>query len=333
VIHVLSAGGTIAMDTIGAAGLAVPVLAGEQLIAAVPGLDDVADIGVSSFRLVPGAHLTLADLRALADEVDRRLTAGADGIVVTQGTDTIEETAFALDLLLDHERPVVMTGAMRNPGQAGADGPANLLSAIRVARSPAAARLGVLVVMNDEIHAARLVRKEDAVGAAAFHSPDAGPLGRVVEGEARILLRPRPLSVPTVRTGSRGEQDVALLSIGLGESGRLFGAVAERGYRAAVVEALGAGHVPPPAADALKQLANEIPVVLASRTGSGHLPRRTYGFAGSETDLLDHGLIPAPCGLDARKTRILLALLLGSSQSTDEIRMTIARIDRGVDGG
>lgn len=317
----------------GAASLAVPVVTGEQLVAAIPGLEAIADVEVSSFRLVPGAHLTLADVRALADGVDRRLASGADGVVVTQGTDTLEETAFALDLLLDRERPIVMTGAMRNPGQAGADGPANLLAAIRVAGSPAAAGLGVLVVMNDEIHAARFVRKEDAVGVAAFRSPDAGPLGRVVEGEARILLRPRiPLAVPAVRTGSAGEPDVALLGIGLGESGRLFGVLGERGYRGAVVEAFGAGHVPPSAASALTRLAKEIPVVLASRTGTGHLPRRTYGFAGSEADLLDRGLIAAPYGLDARKTRILLALLISSSMPPDEIRATIANIDRGGDG-
>jgi L-asparaginase len=320
-VHVLALGGTIAMDRDTASAGVVPVLAGERLVAAVPGLADAADVEVADVRRIPGAHLTVADLEALAREIRERLAAGADGVVVVQGTDTIEESSFVLDLLLAADRPVVVTGAMRNAGQAGADGPANLLAAVQVAASSSAAGLGVLVVLNDELHAARLVRKLDAVSTAAFGSPGAGPLGRVVEGAVHVLLRPAPAPAPTPAIGELAPEDapVALLSVGLGESGRLIDAVAGCGYSGAVVEAMGVGHVPPSVADALERLAAVVPVVLASRTCSSVLARATYGFPGSESDLLGRGLIPAPFGLDARKARLLLSLLLRTGRSRAQI--------------
>jgi L-asparaginase len=192
---------------------------------------------------------------------------------------------------------------------------------VQVAASSSAAGLGVLVVLNDELHAARLVRKLDAVSTAAFGSPGAGPLGRVVEGAVHVLLRPAPAPAPTPAIGELAPEDapVALLSVGLGESGRLIDAVAGCGYSGAVVEAMGVGHVPPSVADALERLAAVVPVVLASRTCSSVLARATYGFPGSESDLLGRGLIPAPFGLDARKARLLLSLLLRTGRSRAQI--------------
>src|SRR5690606_25563238 len=157
-ITVLALGGTIAMTQSDQGGV-VPTLTGEALVAAVPGLADVAEIDASSFRQLPGAHLQYEDLEALAKAIQMACASGSQGVVVTQGTDTIEETAFALDCLLQLDAPVVVTGAMRNPTVPGADGPANLLAAVQVAASHEARGLGCLVAMNDEIHAARFVRK------------------------------------------------------------------------------------------------------------------------------------------------------------------------------
>jgi hypothetical protein len=193
-VAVVTLGGTIAMTRNTAeAGGVVPALSGEQLIKAVPELDDgTVAIEVHGFRQLPGASLTFEDLIELAAFIKQLEEQGAAGVVVTQGTDTIEETSYLLDLLHDGDAPVVVTGAMRNPTIAGADGPANLLAAVRVAASAVARGLGCLVVLNDEIHAARHVRKSHSTSTAAFTSPNAGPLARMVEGVPRVLVAPGP---------------------------------------------------------------------------------------------------------------------------------------------
>ena len=306
-ISVIALGGTIAMTDDGGPGV-VPTLTGDKLVAAIPGLGDVADITASTFRQIPGAHLSIDDLVALADEISDHFRNGADGVVVTQGTDTIEETAFALDILLDSERPVIVSGAMRNPTLPGADGPANLLASVVVASDPAAADMGTLVVLNDEIHAARFVRKTHTSNPATFRSDPVGPVGWVAEATSRIVLRPTRQPLVGLDEGS-DDKPVALMTLSLGDDGRLVDAAVSAGYRGIVVEAVGGGHAAPVVADALGRAAGEMPVVLCSRTGSGETLRGTYGFPGSETDLLSRGLIGSGF-LDGPKARILLSLLL-----------------------
>ena len=163
-------------------GGVTPRLTGADLLAAVPGLDAVgAELDVHDFRQIPSSSLAISDVFALAAAIRQQVAAGAAGVIVTQGTDTMEETAFLLDLLWDGDAPVVVTGAMRNPALAGPDGPANVLAAAYVAASPAARGRGCLVVFADEIHAARYVRKSHTTSVAAFTSPLAGPLGLVAE--------------------------------------------------------------------------------------------------------------------------------------------------------
>ncbi len=153
-VTVLSLGGTISStQTEGGSGVA-PSLTGEALVEDVPEISEVAEVSADSFRQVPGSELTLEDLIELSKEIEGRIDGGALGVVVTQGTDTIEETSFVLDLLVNRDAPVVVTGAMRNPTLPGAEGPANLLASVRIAASEAARSLGAVVVMNDEVHAA-----------------------------------------------------------------------------------------------------------------------------------------------------------------------------------
>lgn len=296
-------GGTISMT--GHRDGAVSRLGAEELIAAVPQLGGVPGrLEPHDFRQLPGACLAFADILQLVDEAERD---AADGVVVVQGTDTIEETAYLIDLIWTADTPVVVTGAMRNPSLAGPDGPANLLAAVRVAAHPLTRAMGCLVVANDEVHAARYVRKTHSTSPATFASPNAGPVAHLVEGEpVSVLALPARLSLPRPAGPVTGR--VPIVPVALDDGGELLDGLAAR-VDGLVVAGFGVGHVPAALAAPLGELAEQMPVVLASRTGAGPVLRRTYGFAGSETDLLRRGLIGAGL-LDPYKARILMRLLL-----------------------
>jgi L-asparaginase len=308
-------GGTIAMNAAVGGGV-VPSLSADQLVAAVPGLAQTGiTVQVEDFRRLPGASLTIRDITELTAAIRCRLTDGAHGVVVSQGTDTIEETAYLLDLAHAGPQPVVVTGGMRNPTLAGADGPANILAAVQVAASPQARDQGVLVVLADEIHAARRVRKTHSTSVATFQSPNGGPLGYLVEGHPTLLTR---LDHRTVIPVAQADQwpRVAVLTVTLGDDGALIPVVGEH-VDGLVIAAFGAGHVPQALVPALADLAGRIPIVLASRTGAGPVLTSTYAFPGSERDLRERGLIPAGF-LDPYKARLLLQALLaaGSDRAT-----------------
>lgn len=306
-VSVFGLGGTIAMAA--NAGGVVPSLSAEQLVAAVPELANTdIELDVVSFRSRPGASLTFADLVELAAAVRERLDAGATGAVITQGTDTIEETAYLLDLLHTGPQPVVVTGAMRNPTLAGPDGPANLLGAIQVAASPHTVGLGCLVVFADEIHSASRVRKTHSTSTGTFASPTGGPLGYLIEGTPTVVNR--PMHRFTIDRPLRHHPRVGLYTATLGDDGAYLAAIADQ-VDGLVVAGFGVGHVPDNWVPALADLATRVPVVLASRTGAGPVLRATYGFPGSERDLLDRGLIRAGL-LDPYKGRILLHCLLAA---------------------
>ena len=316
-IALLTLGGTIAMTRDHSGAGVVPALDGSALAAAVPQLTSVAEVVTTSLEARPSASLSFSDVLAAGRAAREALRAGASGVVISQGTDTLEETAYLLDLLWDRDEPLVLTGAMRNPTQAGADGPANLLSAVTVAASSQCAGLGVLVVLNDEIHAARHVQKRRSTSLSAFDSPDIGPIGTVVEGEVRLLALPSParrsvLTTPPLTDRTR----VALVPATLDDDGELIELCANAGYDGIVVAAFGAGHLSEPAAVRAIEAARTRPVVLTTRTGAGGVLANTYGFDGSETHLLREGLISSGL-LHPLKARILLwALLAAGSDLT-----------------
>ena len=317
-VAVASLGGTITMTAASPGTAVTPSLAAADLVAAVPDLADVAEVSARTLRTVPGAWLTPLDVAEVArwahDEP-------ADGIVVVQGTDTIEETAYLLYLYRERPEPLVVTGAMRAPATPGADGPANLLAAVTVAADPAARRREVLVVMDDEVHAAARVRKTDSMATSAFASGSFGPLGRVHEG--RITWSGPPARWPALPAPAPGRDPrIALLETQLGDSGELLRLVLDAGFDGVVLAGFGAGHVSAALAEVVSAAVERCPVVLATRTGGGPVLTRTYGFVGSESDLLDRGVVAASW-LDARKARLLLWALLAGGAGPDEVRATI----------
>lgn len=326
-VLVLALGGTIASAPGPGGGGAVPRLSPAELLAAVPAAATIAEISVETFRQYPSGDLSIDDVVELAALIRER-SAEADGFVITQGTDTLEETSYLLDLLLGDPLedgggcpPVVLTGAMRNAALPGADGPANILSAVRVAISPEAAGLGPLVVFADEIHLPRFVRKVHSSSIGAFVSPGTGPLGWVTEDRVRIPLVPRD-PTPTVRLTRAGDlPTVGIMKIGLGSGPILAEHVT--GMDGLVVEAFGGGHVPGAIVESVARINARIPVVMVTRTGGGEVYESTYSFPGSEQDLLERGIISGHW-LDGAKARVLLILLLASGADRAVIRARFA---------
>jgi L-asparaginase len=309
VITVFFLGGTISMS--GTSG-AVARLGGDELLASVPGLSELGiDVDVRDFRRMPSASFTFADLLELVEQAD---AASSDGVVVVQGTDTIEEVAFLADLIWTRDEPFVVTGAMRTPAMAGADGPANLLAALVVAASRAARGRGALVVLNDEIHAARHVAKRHTSSTAAFESPNTGPMGRLVEG-APVFLYDVPRRTPLARPDAI-EARVPLVVATVGDDGALLDGMHED-WAGLVVAGFGVGHVPERYVDRLEAIARRVPVVLTSRIGAGPVLTNTYGAVGSETDLRNRGLVTSGY-LNAYQARLLLLVLL--SNGTADVR-------------
>lgn len=308
-VAIASLGGTISMTAASAGAGVTPTLDAAQLAAAVPGLTQVADISAESLFQLPSASLSFEHLLTCLAWAEAKVDAGAAGVVLTQGTDTLEETAFFLDLYWNRPQPLILTGAMRTPAAVSADGPGNLLAAVQTAIAPASRGRGVLVVMNDTIHAARWVSKADALTVHAFVSPDGGAAGRLVEGRPGYFHGPatRSLIARPVTAAVR----VAIVEAVFGDDGELAEMAELAGYQAVIIAAQGAGHVSFNFAERISRIGKTIPVVIASRTGGGSTAEHTYGFVGAEIDLAARGALLAGW-LSPRKTRLLFWALLAA---------------------
>ena len=302
-VHLLGTGGTIS------GGAGGPLNAAD-LRAALPELDSVASVTTEDFvrigssRMHPELQFQLAE-RIAAVFAERP---GLAGIVVTHGTDSLEETAFLLDLVLAAGRPVVFAAAQRPPRYLDSDGPRNLLDAIRVAGSGRARGLGVLVVLNGQIHAAREVKKTHSIALHAFASPDTGPVGMVDEGTVLLYSTPRRrIQLPATRV----EPEVELVRLTAGGGAAAVRGAAVAGARGIVVEVFGRGNAPPPVAEAVDAAIQlGVTVVYATRTGGGRIvlsdAQRERGILSGED-------------LDGLKARILLAVTLGAGRTPEEI--------------
>lgn len=311
-VSVLFLGGTISMTSAPGAGL-LPTLGGADLLAHLA--ESHIETEAVDVLKVGSAHLTFADLLQVARAADRAVRNGADGIVVVQGTDSLEESAYLLDLLWRHDAPVVLTGAMRGSAAPGADGAANLAHAVATAADEEARGLGALVMMGEQVHAARFVAKSHTNVPAAFSSPATGPLGVMHEGRPHLLTR--VLRAPAYDVPDAADVVVPVVTATLSQSPAEVEALADVAD-GLVVAAFGAGHVNASVAEALGRLVGRVPVVLASRTGAGSVHAETYGGPGSEQDLLARGLISAG-HLTPLKARLLLAILLARGADRDAI--------------
>lgn len=325
-IAVFALGGTISMVK-GEAGVR-PGLTAEQLVAAAPGIDGLAEIEARTISTIGSSDLSVDAVLDVARAIESAAADGIDGAIVTQGTDTMEESAFLLDLALRVDVPVAVTGAMRNPLSISHDGPGNVYAAMQVVTDPAvrqrARDLGVMVVMLDSIHAAIDVAKTNTSRIDAFASPEAGPLGVVVEDRVRLTGRPvrdhkTALDIAlgdTLLTGVAPPlPSVALLTMAMGENGALLAALADDpetlGFRGIVLGAMGGGHTPSWLTPHLDVLTPRLPVVMAGRMQAGYLLAKTYEREGSEMDLLRRGVRSAG-RLPPLKARLLLtAMLMG----------------------
>ena len=313
-VRVITTGGTIAMQEDTEAGGAVPRLSAGDLAAALP--PGLAEVQVEEHCNLPSAHFTLDVLWGLRGRVARTVVEPeVDGVVITHGTDTMEESAYLLDLTAAGKKPIVLTGAMRTASEIGYEGLANLSAAVRVAASPQARGLGALVVMNDEIHTARYVTKMHTQSLDTFRSLFFGPLGRVDGDQVAIGQRVerRMISCPAL------EPRVALVKVGVGTDDGLLRWAISQGAQGVVIEALGGGRLPPwwmPAvAEAVKR---GVAVVIASRCPSGRVYDR-YGYRGAYRDLRAAGVLFAE-ELNGQKARIRLMVVLGEASSGEEVR-------------
>ena len=318
-VRVIGAGGTIGMD---GAGGATPSLDASALVAAVPSLNAFEGIEAHTVVNLPSAHLSLGQQLEICRQARDAARRGI-GVVVTHGTDTLEETAMLCDIICDAQAPVVFTGAIRPASAPGADGPANLFDAVSVAASDGAADLGTLVVFGGEIHHARVVRKTDTTSLTAFSSPQIGPLGRVTEGHPSIWSRlPRNPTLDPPHLDKR----VFIVPTAAGDDGSLARAALATEPDGVVIGTLGAGHMTPELLGLWAEAAERIPVIAYCRPERGVILNSTYGYAGSEMDLRLTNVIPAGF-LSPQAARMKLLACLASGLSIDEVRWAFSQDD------
>ncbi len=314
-IVLMATGGTISTRDVDGRG-ARPFLRPADLLRDVPGLDQVAAVEPQEFDFIPGASMTPERMAALSRRVSETLArADVDGVVITHGTDTLEETAYLLHLTVGGEKPVVLTGAMRNASQVGFDGYRNLYDAIRTAAAEEARGLGPLVVLNEEVHAARWVTKTNGQKEDTFRSPAAGAVGVAYGDRVAFYMRPARRRVLEPRL----EPEVDLIRLWAGCHDRFIRASLAHGARGIVLETFGSGRVPPGLLPAIDDaIAGGVLVAATTRCLTGGM-WDMYGYDGAFRDLQRRGVLFAQ-DLPGHKARLALSVALGNGLSRGEIQ-------------
>jgi len=310
-VHVMFTGGTISMKIDPALHAAVPAFSGHDIVSHVHGVRKVARLSLEDYARLPGPQVGPRWMWGLKKRIEAHLAdPGIDGVVVAHGTDTIEETAFLVDLTTVARKPVVFCGALRTLGEPGSDAPSNLLLAVQTAADPRARADGVLIAMGDQVLAASEAVKSHTQSLGAFRS-EFGPVA-VPQGAGLRFVR-EPVRRRFVKTGSIDPRvDLHVMAAGTG--GALIRASLHGGARGLVIEGTGAGNVPPLAAAAIQEaIGDSIPVVVTSRCGSGAVAP-LYAYEGGGARLLEMGCVLG-ADLVGHKARILLMVALGARVS------------------
>ena len=316
-IVVIFTGGTFSMVIDKKTGGAVPHYHGEELLTMVPEAKKLANIHVHNFGMYPGPHMTPELMLELSKTVAGYVSKDwVDGIIITHGTDTLEETAYFIDLSVNTEKPIVLIGAMKTSTEPDWDGPQNLTDAIHICNSENSKGMGALVCLNGEINAASEVTKTHTEDMETFHSLDFGALGFVERG--RVIFNRLPRKLEKIET-DKIDSNVDLIKVYAGIDEKCFKFSADSGIHGLVVEALGVGNVPPKAFDGIMYvLEKNIPVVLTSRCPAGET-LDIYSYPGAGKWLKKNGVIFAEY-LNGQKARIKLILSLGITKDVEQIR-------------
>jgi L-asparaginase len=315
-IVLLFTGGTISMRHDPTAGGAVPTLRGKDILALAPGIDEIAQLEIDDWGAFPGPHMTIERMWALRERIAEHLARReVKGIVVTHGTDSLEESAYLVARSVESEKPVVFTGAMRTSSDLGWDGPGNLGAAVRVAASEDARERGVMVVMMDRVFTALDVTKAHTHMLDAFDSPGLGPLGVIDDG--KVIFR-RASALPPILAPASLATPVDIVYTYAGADSRLLDASRKDG-RAVVIAGMGRGNVPPAMVDGIDRwIAEDKPVVITSRALRGRVGC-TYGYPGGGRRLAERGVIFAGARRP-QQARIDVMLALGAGLSIGELR-------------
>ena len=315
-IMIIHTGGTISMSEDEQTGAVSP--GKRNPLTTIPLVMD-SDVEIESHELfnLPSPHITTKHMQELSKFIDHQAVENAvEGFVITHGTDTLEETAFFLDITVQTRVPIVLTGAMRSSNEIGSDGPYNLLSSVKVAASEEARHKGVLVVLNDEVHTAKNVTKTHTSNIATFQSPQYGPIGIVTKRGAFFHHSPVSEDKYHVEAVSK---NVMLLKAYAGMDSSIFHALKDMKVDGVVLEALGQGNIPPTAVNGIKALRDaDIPVVMVSRCFNG-IVQDIYGYDGGGRKLKELGVIFSN-GLNGQKARIKLMVALENTRHTSELQ-------------
>ena len=316
-IALVSTGGTIAMQN-DETGFAVPKTGAKELIGLIKSVKNGIILEGIEFKNIPSAHMTLEDLVLLRNLVIKLSHSGYDGIVITHGTDTMEETAYFLDLTIDLNVPVILTGSQRNISTLSSDIQLNIADSVLTAADKGALDKGVLIVFASEIITAREATKTHRTSVDTFKSMDFGPIGTIDNN--RIIWVRKPLIRDVYKFVNFSKTEVDIIPSYLGANSRmLYNSIKDR-VDGIVLQCLGAGHIPKTMIDGIEKAINaSIPIVLSSRTMKGRFLTDTYGFIGSEKHLREIGVIFGE-DLTSQKVRMKLLVLLSTEHSYEEIR-------------
>lgn len=316
-IMVVFTGGTFSMKIDEKTGGAVPYFHGDELLELIPDAKGLANLDMFEFGMYPGPHMTPEIMFDLSKQVKSIIErTDIDGVIVTHGTDTLEETAYLLDLTIKTEKPIVVIGAMKTSSEPDWDGPINLLDAIRIINNDNSKGMGVLVCLNGEINAASEVTKTHTEDIETFHSLDFGALGFVDKGKVWFNRMPRKLEI--IET-EKINSNVDLIKVYAGMDEKFFRFSADNGVEGIVVEAMGVGNVPPKTFEGIKYaLSKNIPIVLTSRCPAGET-LDIYGYPGAGKWLKEAGVLFTDY-LNGQKARIKLMLCLGITKDLEKLK-------------